>query len=227
MSASGNALLRSGPGRPLRGVLLERGPACPADRPAGSAEVYQIGGINRPVAVVEDSDMGDVILVGEVTAGEGLSLDDLVVALRAVCEFGEVPFVSIDWTKDTDRTRKQRVRFGGASRTPPLVCPFEADVVLKKIALGQVSARVWGVTSYFDLATDRWTKTGVETPLVTRFWFTPFKTESFVAVREGVAVARQLKIVVRMEVMGAAGTDPPPDLSKLPAIRRRRRSPPH
>ena len=80
-------------------------------------EVIYLGGITRPLAIVYDEEKKDLILVGEVTNGDQkISLDDFVVAMRAILKYKTPPLVSIDRTNETAKTGKQIVRFEGGDR---------------------------------------------------------------------------------------------------------------
>jgi len=172
--------------------------------PEPAAGVRDLGGITAPTAAVYDAGSRDLIIVGRTGEGPPVTLDDLAVALRAVLIHGEEPLVSIDWRPETDRTRKQAVRFqGGIANTRFGNALLEADVALKEIGLGKLPADVWGVRSYFDMSAEDWRRTGKPSPVVSRFWFKPQKEESFVAVREGVAVVTELRISVKTEVMAS------------------------
>jgi hypothetical protein len=167
--------------------------------------VNEFGGIVKPVAVVYDSASGDVIIVGHVGEAGTLRLNDFVVALRAILSCKQTPIVSIDRRPDTERTGKQTVYFGGdIAQTAFGKMMLEADVALKKLGLGTLKAEVWGVRSYFDMSADDWRATGRERPLVCRFWFRPLKSQSFVTVREGVAVVGGLRIAVETQTMTSA-----------------------
>ena len=168
-----------------------------------SSNVIFLGGITHPLGVVFDQIRRDVILVGEQRdGGEKVTLDDFVVAMRAILDKRAHPLVSIDQSKDTPKTGKQKVRFeGGIDNTQFGKDLFEADVVLKKMGLGKLNTPVWGVNSYFDMSAEDWKKTGKENNLETRFWFVPSKEESLVGVRKGVGIVDRLRITVKSEVM--------------------------
>ena len=169
---------------------------------AGSdAEATMLGGITRPLGVVIDPEHHDLIFVGQAVAGERpLSLDDFVVALRSRLLYKQWPLVSIDKTPQTESTGKQAVRFeGGIGNTRLGKDLLDADVVLKRLSLGDLPTDVWGFPSYFAMAADRAKKSPQEHKVSTRFWFNP--PESSVAVRPGVAVIKELHIAVQAEVM--------------------------
>jgi len=168
-------------------------------------EVTYLGGITHPIAVIYDEEKEDVILVGEVNGGgQQISLDDFVVAMRAILKHKTPPLVSIDRTNETAKTGKQKVRFeGGIENTKFGKDLLEADVILKKMGLGKLRTDIWGVKSYFDMSADEWEKTGKENEVTSRFWFVPSKEGSFVGVRRGVAIVDRLRITVKTEVMSA------------------------
>jgi hypothetical protein len=159
-----------------------------------------IGRMAEVLGVVFDPEYDDLIIIGSVTPGVlGPSLDDLVVALRARLQHREWPLVSIDKTPDTKDTGMQVVRLeGGIDHTRFARDLLDVDVVLKKLALGNMSAEIWGVHSYFDGAVERARAEKKVRDMGTRFWFYPL--ECSVVVREGVGIIRRLEIGVRKDV---------------------------
>jgi tetratricopeptide (TPR) repeat protein/peptidoglycan hydrolase-like protein with peptidoglycan-binding domain len=162
-------------------------------------EVFWLSGINRVQGFVYDSETEDLILVGAREAGRApLSLDDLVVALRARLVNGAWPLVSID---PLPNGKRQRVRFeGGIEDTAFGQSLFEADYRLKEMVMGLVDSGVVGVRSVWDRKTTKSTS-GAESKIASRFWFYP--TTPQVVVREGVSVIRGLQVAVFTEVLSA------------------------
>jgi hypothetical protein len=168
-----------------------------------------MGGMTRPAAVVFDRDSRDIIIVGQANAGESpISLDDFVVALRALFIHEAWPLVSIDKTPETHATGKQNVRFaGGIENTEFGKELLEADVVLKKLGLGHLKAGVWGVESYFDLFRKQWQGTGEGDHVQSRFWFTA--GEPICASRTGVAIVKKSTVGVETQVLAATKNGKP------------------
>ena len=168
-----------------------------------TSDLLRIGGMTRPLGVVCDEARGDLILVGQISKGEQpVTLDDFVVPLRAVLRHGAVPMVSIDMTPQAERTGKQAVRFEGRIENTAFGRDLLlADIVLKKLGLG-ILAVTEAVDSYFAMRADSWQTTGAAAGVQSRFWFLPSK-ESFVAVRNGVAVVNKLELNVGVEVVFA------------------------
>ena len=167
-------------------------------------EVIEIGGINYPIGIVYDKEKQDLIIVGEIKEGkETITLDDLAVAIRAILVKKKWPVVSIDKTEETKELGKQIVRFeGGIEGTNFGKKFFEADVLLKKFGLGEKRLDIWGVKSYFDLYKYHWEKEGNEDSVRSRFWFKADDQNSYIAIREGVAVIDKLVIKVETELQG-------------------------
>jgi hypothetical protein len=165
-------------------------------------EVIRLGGITRLAGMVYDAEGKDLILVGQVVAGEReITLDHLVAAIRARLVHNAWPLVSIDRTPDTARTGMQRVRLeGGVERTAYGADLVAADVVLKKIGLGLIEAGDPGLRSYFDLALDYARLHGADEAYCTRFWFLPLKAG--LASREGVFAIQELQIGIQAQVVG-------------------------
>ncbi|OHB67578.1 MAG: hypothetical protein A2Y77_10000 [Planctomycetes bacterium RBG_13_62_9] len=121
-----------------------------------------LGGITRIAGLVHDAAHDDLILVG-MAARElpGISLDDLVVALRARLVHDEWPLVSIDPTEHSEESRIQKVSFDGHIGATAFGRDFlEADVLLKRYSLGCLPAAP-GVPAYKTLIEDDIVNTAV------------------------------------------------------------------
>ena len=168
-------------------------------------DVVNLAGINKVEGFVYDSNMGDLILVGEHEQGRvALTLDDLVVALRARFRYDEWPLVSIDPTPDTEKTHMQRVRFeGGIQDTPFGQAMFEADYRLKELGMGLVEPGISSFQTAWDRNVEETESVTVpgQRQITSRFWFYPINPH--VVVREGVCVVRGLKVGVFTEVLSA------------------------
>lgn len=164
-------------------------------------DVRQLGGITRLLGAVYVPQGQEVIIFGQALEGEpALNLDDLVVALKAILIHGAEPLVSIDKTEHTRTTQKQTVRFeGGIADTSFGQALLAADVILKKMGLGQLPTEVWGSKSYFELIGGNWQKTGQEHRIQSRFWFKP--ADIFIASRSGVAVLERFRLSVQTEIL--------------------------
>ncbi|MBI3801678.1 MAG: hypothetical protein HY268_32515 [Deltaproteobacteria bacterium] len=171
---------------------------------APRADVHELGGITHIVGMVYDAARQDVIIVGQAsTTDDRISLDDVVIALRALFIHHTWPLVSIDKTAETETTGKQTVRFqGGLAHSAFGRDLLGADVFLKKMALGLLSAETEGIRSYVKMSVHYAAEHGLEEHIGTRFWFYPLDGSS-VAVREGVFAIRELKVGVRTQVMHA------------------------
>lgn len=180
------------------------------DQPGGTGkDVATLGRMTRLIGAVYDPERADLILLGVIVPGEpALSLDDFVVALRARLVCGRWPEVSIDKTSETPQTRLQKVRMeGGIEGTQYGKDLVDADVILKKLALAELSGEIWGVRSYLALAADRARQKTTERNLGTRFWFYPRKAP--VVVDDGIVFAEDMRVGVRKDVYMSvlAGTE--------------------
>jgi hypothetical protein len=153
-------------------------------------QIRTLAGITRLVGMVVDESIDDVILVGQNTAGrDPINLDDLVVAMRAVLVHNEYPYVSIDRTAESDKTGQQAVHFkGGIENTQFGHDLLAADITLKKLSLGLISAQIWGVESYLSLSVQEICdgQANLEDRIGSRFWFYPKSTS--LSFRRGVFV---------------------------------------
>jgi hypothetical protein len=118
-------------------------------------ELLGLGGINRIVGMIYDSEGKDIILVGFASPElPPARLDDLVVALRARICYGEFPLVSIDPVTDTEGAKLQQVRFDGHLEDTAFGKEFlQCDILLKRYTLQQVKD-IPGVPSYNALVAD-------------------------------------------------------------------------
>jgi tetratricopeptide (TPR) repeat protein len=176
-----------------------------------SPEVAYLGGMTSVRGLVVDPDTGDAIVVGQYQPGrQRLTLDDLVVALRARFVHAEWPVVSIDppaWLREQEGGRTgtvyHQVRFeGGVGATGFGYTLFDADYLLKKISLGQEPAGVAGVRSDWELWLEesRSDRRG-SVQISSRAWFFPILAAT--PTRKNVAAYRGLEVGVFSEVMAA------------------------
>ncbi|MCX6844394.1 MAG: tetratricopeptide repeat protein [candidate division WOR-3 bacterium] len=168
-------------------------------------EVLDLGGINKVEGFVYDTAAKDLILVGDHESDRAiLTLDDLVVALRARFRYGEWPLVSIDPTPETKTTQMQHVRFeGGVENTAFGQAMYDADYRLKQMGMGLVEPGVVGLKTYWDRSVEE-AQSGIgsgQKEVNSRFWFYP--SNPHVVVRDGVCVVRGLKVGVFTEVLSA------------------------
>ena len=115
-------------------------------------EVFKLAGVNKIRGFVYDREDGDLILVGKRDpARADLTLDDVVVALRARCRYQQWPLVSIGPAPDTEETQMQRVCFKGGIRDTGFGSTvLEADHLLKRVVMGLEEAGVVGLQTYWD-----------------------------------------------------------------------------
>jgi hypothetical protein len=167
-------------------------------------DVFQIGGITRICGLICDQTANDVVLVGQRDAARTtLTLDDLVVALRARLVRGEWPEVSIDPRGDVGTCLVQDVHFkGGLEDTAFGYSLFEADYLLKRLALNLEAIGVKGIRTQYDLAIAQLrARAGHPTQVTCRYWFYPSLAE--VVVREDAVSLKRLQTSVFAEVLEA------------------------
>jgi hypothetical protein len=180
-------------------------------------EVMKIGGITLVAGVIYDSAGGDVIIVGQRNENEApISLDDLVAAIRALITYDVFPKVSIDKTPETYQTGKQKVRFeGGVENTGYGKALLEADVILKKLALGSLPTEIWGILSYLTTSARYLERVGKDEAISTRFWFYPRKW-GLTTLGE-VSAIQELNLGVKPQIMRASVNGS--DIADLTTIR--------
>ena len=170
-------------------------------------DLKQVGNITRIAGIVYEKNTNDVIIIGQSIPGERcITLDDVVVGFRTRLKYNKWPLVSIDKNNETESTKKQAVRFDGGIQNTQYGLDFlNADVVLKKCALGQLPTDIWGVKSYFDLYEENvknelQDKNRVEV----RFWF-DIVGKCTHSARDGVFAIGEMKIGVLPQVVYAGG----------------------
>jgi len=177
----------------------------------GSAadDVASLGGISEPLAVVFDAAENDLIILGRRDGfGSPVKIDDFVVALRAVFEEETWPLVSIDRNGATAETKTQEVRFeGGIAGTDFGGTLFDADVLLKNVALGRIGVGMWGIRSYFDLYCEQAKSEGAGTTTRSRFWFTRDKEATTLVHSAGACGIGRFRLRVQTHAVTGAGED--------------------
>lgn len=166
-------------------------------------DIYYLGSITKPWAVVVDSENRDWILIGERDERSAiLTLDDWVVALRARWIHNtHDPGVTIEPRVDGDSSGKQDVVFfGGIENTRFGRACFEADWLLKRIGLGQVKLPIPALRSYVDLAASA-ARAGVRSEVSSRFWYYP--TLNRVNALNGVVLLERFQLGIFTEVLSA------------------------
>jgi len=170
-----------------------------------SSDIHNCAGITRPIALVYDKETEDLIMVGERSNKlQPISLDDFVIALKAILKLRKDPAVSIDRTKDTEKTKLQKIRFeGGIENTKFGKDLLQADIILKRLGLGTELAETFGLKSYLYLSVEDFNRTGKQNRIVSRFWFQPDKSSSYVTARKDIVLVEEYKIGVHNQVMNA------------------------
>lgn len=172
--------------------------------PNGSATVKKMGGMCRLVGLVYDRAGKDPIVIGQIGGDRGVSLDDLVVAIRARLLEHAWPLVSIDKTQDTVRTGMQFVRFeGGVSGSQYGDDLLLADIALKRTALGLNSTAYPWLKTYVAMSSEDASSDTDLHDVSTRFWFVPMKAA--ITTREDVFAIQDLVIGVKAQVMNSSG----------------------
>lgn len=165
--------------------------------------VFELGGITDLVGGVYDFESRDWVLVGKINEDNpGITLDYLVVALRAVLSHNQGPEVSIDPTPETEATKMLSVRYEAGIKSTQLgLDMYNCDVTLKKMGLGKLPGQLWGVESYSSLSARHAEQATSEDEIRSQFWFENF--EPPLAAREGVFAAIGLDIKVNARVQSA------------------------
>ena len=179
-------------------------------------DLFYLGGITKPWAVVLDTENNDWILVGERDPKSSvLTFDDWVVALRArFIHPDKDPGVTIDprsceaclksgKKEGCSHYTRQDVRFfGGIEDTHFGKVCYEADWLMKKIGLSLEKLPIENIKTYFDLCIKQAHNSGTSrTQVGSRFWFYPIINQ--VNVIGDVALLENFKMGVFTEVLYA------------------------
>ncbi len=193
----------SGPGTFIAYSLKEAQRRLSATGAAATGDVKSLGGITEMLGMVLDQDAGDLIVVGQTKrGGPPILLDDLVVAIRSVFKYGKSPLVSIERTDQTEKTGKQRIYWeGGVENTQLGKDMLDADILLKNLALGKISAKVWGVQSYSTLVAEALARGRTSDHVGSRFWFKNLRPS--LAIRQGVFAILDLSVGIDTQVLYA------------------------
>lgn len=177
-------------------------------------QLFELGGITRPWAVVVDAGAGDWILVGEKDPKAArLTLDDWVVALRARFLHADTdPGVTIERrpsdaclraglpTGCPDATEQDVRFFGGIADTRFGQVCLQADLLMKHIGLGVDRVPVVGLRTYYDLAAEELRRRGgPRRQVASRFWFYP--SVNHVSVVDDVVALDRFQMRVFTEVL--------------------------
>jgi tetratricopeptide (TPR) repeat protein len=184
-------------------------------------DLFHLGGITKPWAVVADADRGDWIVVGERgPKASVLTLDDWVVALRARFVHVEAdPGVTIDARPSAkclkaglrqacpDATDEDVRFFGGIENTHVGQVCFEADLLIKRIALAMEPVPVRELKTYLGLVMEQFRKAGIRRQVGSRFSFYPMVNR--VNVFGDVVLLEKFQIGVFTEVLHAEADGKP------------------
>lgn len=167
--------------------------------------VLSLGGINVISGAVYDSANQDLIIVGRHDPSrQPLTLDDLVVALRACLVHKTWPLVSIDPDEHTHKTGQQKVRFeGGIENTQFGADLLDADYRMKLIGFDLIDAEIHGFINEWEESRKLYAAGQQQCDRVsTRYWFQPVVSQS--SYRHGIAlIDGNLRIGLFIEVMAA------------------------
>jgi len=144
---------------------------------ANAGELKFAGGMTEVIGFIINEKTKDIILLGSKSeALNSFSLDDLVSLMRCAQAGGlSGPGVSLEPAKGKGpRELLDVVFFGGAAATSVGQACFEADYLMKKIALEELPFNISGIRSYAALTKEQFQAKGIDTwNVLSRFWFTP------------------------------------------------------
>lgn len=162
--------------------------------------VFNLAGINEIQGVVYDRKTKDIIIVGKHNAKkQPVTLDDFVVALRAIFVRKEFPLVSIDFLGDNSTLQTTRFE-GGIENSQFGADLLRADYQLKLVSMGLSSD---DNMSLLDINCGE----SIVNPLrqnneiLSRFWFYP--SIPYQVIRGDVAAFKGLKVNAFTEVLRA------------------------
>jgi tetratricopeptide (TPR) repeat protein len=176
-------------------------------------DLFYLGGISKPTAIVYEPESDDWILVGERDEKSSiLTLDDWVVALRARFLHGdEDPGVTIEPGEDAFHATRQSVRFfGGVEKTNFGKVCLDADWLMKKIGLGLENVPTKKLRTYYELAQEEAKGAGeIKRDVLSRFWFLPIISRVNVLDSDNVILLERFKMGVFTELLAVKINDEP------------------
>ena len=127
-----------------------------------------------------------------------------MVALRALTVYRKHPLVTINTTPETSKTGLQVVLFeGGIENTGLGAAMLDVDVYCKRLALGELTAEVWGVRSYLALLGDQARRGEAKDRIISRFWVSNSNPSLAIRRTEGVFAIMKLSPVIETEILYA------------------------
>ncbi|MSQ59259.1 MAG: DUF1598 domain-containing protein [Betaproteobacteria bacterium] len=181
------------------------------------APVRAPGGIARITGYLLDQARDDVLLIGETIPGApALTIDDLIVGVRAVWKDDATPFCSLD-PDPADLGGDQYVRVSGVPADSGFARTMvEADYTMKRLMAGLGSATSPGYKSYLDLMRHA-LEQGNTADVANRFWFYPAPLETgdieispdgaLVLFKTGVQVLSEQMVISQDGLLGTGDVD--------------------
>jgi len=169
-------------------------------------DILYLGQINTLDGVVYDSSRGDIIVVGRHLDGRArLSLDDLVVALRARLRYNKWPLVRPDVTPESPKSRELFIRLeGGIEKTAFAKSLVEATRWLASVAAGLAKNAPKGLRSSWQRLNAKDRDGNSPNQLSARLWLFPVCRRALVG--HGVATFSDFAVKVYPQVL-VAGRD--------------------
>ncbi|MCX5884414.1 MAG: tetratricopeptide repeat protein [Proteobacteria bacterium] len=172
----------------------------------GDENLKRVGGIAEIVGFIIDNNTKDVIILGKSSdVLPSFCLDDLVFLLRCA-QIGGLsgPGVSLEPKGDISSGQLQVVLFGGSDRTSIGSVSFDADYLMKKIALDLEPSGVSKLESYAERTKKKFFEEKVETwNILSRFWFTPTYAPVTTSKAEDIFLLREIKVGVLVQTLSA------------------------
>ena len=181
-------------------------------------DLYHLGGITKPWAIVLDTKTGDWILVGEQAPdSSALTLDDWVDALKARFVYPDKdPGVTINpkpcepcqkaGRPEACRhyTRQEVVFFGGIEDTHFGQVCFDSDWLMKRIGLALEKLPAPWVKTYYEVSVEEaQSRRGTTSSAASRFWFYPIVNRVNVLYEDGIVLLEKFQMGVFTEVLYA------------------------
>jgi tetratricopeptide (TPR) repeat protein len=174
---------------------------------AGGDAPHRTGLMSQLVGFILDRRDDDVILVGRKGAGNRLlTLDDLVVLLRSASIGGlSGPGVSLEPEGGaTDSGQLDVVFFGGLAGSGPGKVCFDADYLMKRLALQELPLPAEGPQSYAQLTLERFREQKLdEWDVLSRFWFVPIYAAPAESLEGDTCLLLETKVGVLVQTLKA------------------------
>ncbi len=175
------------------------------DKP-GDEYLKRAGDMVEYNGFIIDRNTNDIIIFGRKSDRlPPLSLDDFVFILRS-SQMGGLsgPGMSLEPSKDISNDKLQVVFFGGTANSTAGKVSYEADYLMKKIALDVVQSGVNRLQSYTQRTLKHFREEKADSwSVLSRFWFAPIYAQVIKSERDDLMLLKKIDVGVFVQTLSA------------------------